>query len=87
MGFPRWLIDDTAVVGDARVFIAHTVKPRFVGELLPVDEGPIDGITFSAPMGQVVCNIDWHDDPVFDSQELLRSMAKAIIHHFSVRDV
>jgi hypothetical protein len=85
MNFPRWLIDDTAGIGDARVFIAHTIKPRFVGELLPVDEGPIDGITFPAPMGQVVCNIAWHDEPIFDSQELLGSMAKAILHHDSVR--
>lgn len=33
--FPRWLIDDTSGIADARVFVAHMRTPRFVGELLP----------------------------------------------------
>lgn len=85
MNFPRWLIDDTSGISDARVFIAHTIKPCFVGEILPADEAPVAGVTLAAPMNQVVCNIVWYDDPVFDSQEMLESMFKAILHHDSVR--
>ena len=35
---PEWLIDDTAEIGEARVFCTHTRMPMFVGELLPDDE-------------------------------------------------
>jgi len=82
---PEWLIDDTADVTEARVFIVHTREPRFVGELLPDDEHDPDGVTLAAPFGQTVCRIDWIDPPEFNSQELLRSMAEAIRHHGAVR--
>ena len=83
--FPRWLIDDTAGISDARVFVAHLATPRFVGELLPEDEAPIDGITLTAPNGQTLCRIEWTDDPVFDADELCRSLADALAHHEAVR--
>lgn len=84
---PRWLIDDTAGVSDGRIFVAHMIAPRFVGELLPDDEADIHGITLAAPMGQTVCRIVWFDEPVFDSEELLSSMAKAIRHHDHTRGI
>lgn len=82
---PRWLIDDTVGLSDARIFIVHTQVPRFIGELLPEDEAGIDGITLAAPFGQVVCGIIWIDDPVFDADELLGSMAEAIRRQEAVR--
>lgn len=79
------MIDDTIGIGDGRVFVAHLAAPRFVGELLPDDEASASGITFSAPLGQTVCRIVWFDPPEFDSQELIQSLHKAILHHDSVR--
>ena len=83
--FPRWLVDDTAELGDARIFVAHLHRPRFVGELMPDDEAEIAGVTIAAPLGQTLCRIDWIDDPVFDAEELCRSLAAAIEHHDSIR--
>lgn len=83
--FPRWMIDDTSGIADARVFVAHMQSPRFVGELLPDDEAPIDGITISAPLGQTVCRICWFDSPVFDASELSASLKRAIEHHDNSR--
>jgi len=83
--FPRWLIDDTSGITDARVFVAHMMPPRFVGELMPDDEADIAGVTLAAPLGQTVCRITWFDDPVFDPEELIASLADAIHHHDAVR--
>lgn len=83
--YPRWLIDDTTGITDARVFVAHMQRPRFIGELMPDDEADISGITLEAPFHQTVCRIEWFDDPVFDADELCRSMAEAIRHNDAVR--
>ena len=83
--FPRWLIDDTTGIANGRIFVAHLALPRFVGELLPDEEAPIDGVTFSAPCSQSLCRIYWIDEPVFDAGEIAESLARAINHHDSVR--
>lgn len=84
--FPKWMIDDTAAISDARVFVAHLESPRFVGELMADDEADIDGITLAAPFGQTVCRVTWFDKPQIDDT-LLQSMAEAIKHHDAVRGV
>lgn len=83
--FPRWLIDDTSGIGDARVFVTHLREPRFVGELLPDDEADPHGITLAAPLGQTLCHIIWFDEPRFDVNELCESLAAALRHHDAVR--
>lgn len=83
--FPRWLIDDTADITNARVFVFHTYTPRFLGELLPDDEAPPGGATFSAPNGQTLCRVVWFDPPEFDGEDICRSLAAAIRHHEGVR--
>lgn len=83
---PRWLIDDTADIGQARVFVVHTARPRFVGELFPGDETPLAGVTIAAPHGESVGAIHWIDEPIFDADELCRSLAAAIINHYAIRD-
>lgn len=83
--FPRWLIDDTTGVADARVFVAHMAVPRFVGELLPEEEAPLDGVTIAAPLGQVLCRIEWFDPPEFDANELAQSLSRAIDHWDQIR--
>lgn len=85
--FPRWLIDDTAGIADARVFVVHLCEPRFVGELLPDDEAPPDGVTLAAPLGQTPCRIKWLDPPRFDASELCGSLACALRHHDTARGV
>lgn len=82
---PRWLIDDTADISEARVFVTHTREPRFTGELLPEHESHLDGIELTAPQNQVVSRIRWVDPPEFDATELLESLAGAIHHHYSCR--
>jgi hypothetical protein len=85
---PEWLIDDTAEIGEARVFCTHTRMPMFVGELLPDDEAPIVGSTFAAPHGQTLCNIVWFDQPSFsdeEAQDMCRSLAEAVKTHDAVR--
>ena len=84
-GFPRWLIDDTAGIGDARVFVAHMRTPRFVGELLPDAEADPSGVTFAAPLGQTLCRIIWFDETRFDAAEICESLAAAIRRHDVVR--
>ena len=82
---PEWLIDDTADITNARVFVVHTQEPRFVGELLPEEEAEISGITISTIDHQVVCRITWINDPVFDVNKLCSSLAHALRHHFAIR--
>jgi len=84
---PRWLIDDTADITNARVFIFHTQEPRFIGEVLPDDEpgALLGGITISAGHGESLCRIIWIDDPVFDAEELCRSLREALEEHFAIR--
>jgi len=84
---PRWLIDDTADVSNARIFALHTHEPRLIGELLPEEEAGLDGIQLSGlPYGEVLTRILWFDDPVFDADDLCRSLAEAIEHHAAVRE-
>jgi hypothetical protein len=83
---PRWLIDDTSDVTNARIFCVHTQTPWLVGELLPDDEAELSGIELSGlPYGQVLSRIAWIDEPVFDADDLCRSLADAIRHHAAVR--
>ncbi len=82
---PEWLIDDTTDITDARVYVAHTREPRFFGELVPEDEADPDGITLSA-IGEVICQIHWIDQPVFDAEALCRSLQDALNHHWAVRE-
>ncbi len=82
---PRWLIDDTADITEARVFVTHTQTPRFSGELIPEDESRLEGIELVAPQNQVVSRIQWIDPPEFDAQELTASLAAAVEHHYGVR--
>lgn len=82
---PEWLIDDTANITNARVFVVHTQKPRFIGELMPGDEAEISGLKIVTLKNQVLCRIFWIDDPVFDANELCRSLDQALQQHFSLR--
>ena len=85
---PEWLIDDTADVGEARIFCIHTREPRFIGELLPDDEAPIEGSVFSAPNGQTLCKIEWWDEASFSDEEasaMCRSLAASLKAHEAVR--
>lgn len=87
---PRFLIDDTAEIGDARIFVTHTQRPRFVGELFIEDEddglnAPISGVTLSVSDTEVLAAIDWFDDPVFDPGELVTALREAMEHHWSIR--
>lgn len=84
---PEWLIDDTAKIGDARLFITHTMFPRFIAELFEdsEDEGiPIDGVTLS--LGEfTLANIDWIDAPSFDADSLIMSLRETILRHGMIR--
>jgi hypothetical protein len=83
---PRWLIDDTADVSNARIFAAHTQEPRLIGELLPEDEAELNGIELSAlPFGLILTRIVWIDDPEFDADDLCRSLCEAIMQHQVLR--
>jgi len=84
---PRWLIDDSAGITNARVFAIHTQEPRLIGELLPEREAGLEGIQLTGlPYGEVLARIVWIDDPVFDADDLCRSLARAIEHHATVRN-
>lgn len=84
---PRFLIDDTAGLGDAQVFVMHTQTPRFIGELVPEDEASVIGqIELSGlPYHEVLTNIHWIDEPSFDPDELIPAMAEAIEIHATNR--
>lgn len=83
---PRWLIDDTADVTNARMFAVHTQEPRLLGELLPGDEAELEGIELAGlPYGEILTRIVWIDDPVFDANDLCRSLREAIERHAAVR--
>lgn len=84
---PRFLIDDTAGISDAQIFVIHTQTPRFIGELVPEDEAsPLGQIELTGlPLRQVLTNIVWFDDSSFDPNELIPSLAKAIERHDAIR--
>lgn len=83
---PRWLIDDTSDVGEARIFAVHTWKPRLIGELLPEAEAGLEGLQLSGlPFDQVLTRILWLDPPIFDADDLCRSLAEAIDRHAAAR--
>jgi len=93
MNLPRFLIDDTAELGDARVFVTHTDRPRFVGELFIEDEnGNTDapllngGVTLSVSATEVLAAIDWIDDPIFDPNELIPALRGALETHWLIRE-
>lgn len=90
---PRFLIDDTAGISDARVLVTHTRMPRFVGELFTANEdGVFDapfmlgGLTISLSCTEVVAIFDWIDPPVFDPNELIPALRAALEAHWSVRE-
>jgi hypothetical protein len=83
---PRFLIDDTTDIGEARVFVTHTQKPRFIGEIMPEEEGEIAGVTLSGLSGEeVVCRILWLDPPKFDPNELMPALRAALERHWAIR--
>lgn len=83
---PRWLIDDTSAITEARVHVAHTARPRFFGELLPRAE-VAGGVAIDAPQGQAVVITEWIDEPAGDADwsAIEASLARAIEHHAAVR--
>ena len=91
---PRWLIDDTSDICNARIFVVHTQEPRFVGELMPEAEADaadvLDRVVISRMPGeQIVTRILWLDDPPFFDDDfaadLAGSLAEAIHRHDAVR--
>lgn len=84
---PRFLIDDTAGISDAQIFVVHTQTPRFIGELVPEDEAEVIGqIELTGlPDHEVLTRIVWIDDPIFDPDELIPAMAQAIENHAAAR--
>lgn len=88
---PRFLIDDTSDLGEARLFITHTQRPRFIGELFIDDadgnsEAPIGGVTIGISATEALANIEWIDDPAFDVEELAPALRAALDAHWSIRD-
>jgi hypothetical protein len=88
---PEWLIDDTAQIGEARIFAVHTASPRFIGEVIPDRELGTDefredlvGITFGVH-GWTLCRIEWIDPPNVDTNAICRSLAEAMDRHDAVR--
>lgn len=84
--FPRFLIDDTSALGDARVFVCHTRRPRFVGELVPSDEAPPGGLVLAINDDEDLVGIDWIDPPTLDLAEIARALGDALADHWAVRD-
>lgn len=83
---PEWLIDDTAGIADAEVYVVHTRRPRFWGVLVPEDEADLEGVTLAGlPCGEVLFGIAWMDPPVFDPDELIPSLRAALELHWSIR--
>lgn len=83
---PKFLIDDTAEISDARIFVMHTEHPRFIGELLPSEEALLSGVTFSCIHNQTLCKVQFIDDPSdYDLQLISGPLNEAIKHHDSVR--
>ena len=87
LSIPRFLIDDTAEIGDARVFVCHTRKPRFFAEIVPEEDATRAGIEFSGlPKGEVATRIHWIDDPVFDADEMIEALSDALDSHWAIRE-
>ncbi|HUT58855.1 MAG TPA: hypothetical protein VNA25_13495 [Phycisphaerae bacterium] len=88
---PRWLIDDTADISNARIFCVHTQFPRMIGELLPEDEAELESFQISGlPCHQVLCRIAATDQASYDqivemAADLAGSLAEAIDRHEAVR--
>ena len=84
---PEWLIDDTASITQAQIWVTHTRSPRFFGELLCYDEAPTEGVAIvGLPYGYVVCSVRWVDPPVFDAAALSLSLGQAIESHNAIRE-
>ena len=87
---PQWIIDDTAGITDARVFVVHTTHPRCIGEAMPDDEHDPSGTTFSLPTGETLCKITWIDHvaglPDAWWQSFIESLHAAWEHHWAVRE-
>lgn len=88
---PEWLIDDTADIGEARIFAVHTSAPRLIGELIPDRELGADefredmtGLTLAAN-GWTLCRIEWLDSPTGDLSTLCRSLTAALDRHDAIR--
>ncbi|MGV3605221.1 MAG: hypothetical protein ACO1RA_02355 [Planctomycetaceae bacterium] len=88
-GFPRWLIDDTAAIADACIFVFHTRWPRFLCELIPNDELTAEDLRLSiaAPHEQSLARIQWIDNAKgADLAEIAKAFQRAYHHHESVRE-
>lgn len=82
---PEWIFDDTAEIGEARIFVAHTTPPRFFGEVVSEDEAGIGGVQICVCERQIINVTDWIDAPDFDADALCQSFAEAWSRHWSVR--
>lgn len=83
---PRWLIDDTSDVSNARIFCMHTQSPMFIGELLPEEEAELSGLEIvGLPAGQVLTHITFLHKPCPLPDDLARSLTQAIQQHDAVR--
>ncbi len=85
---PRWLIDDTAGIGDARIFVIHTQEPRFVAEHFPDGEADVSNFVISVADGDLVV-LQWLGEPPdpreIDATELIKSFNAAMDLHAAVR--
>lgn len=91
MEFPQFLIDDTADLGEARLFVTHTQFPRFIGELFCDDDdgrsdAPIGGVTLAVTNTEILAAIDWIDPPDFDPEELIPALRAALARHWAIRE-
>lgn len=88
---PEWLIDDTADIGEARIFAVHTSAPRLIGELIPDSElnaeefrEDMTGLTLTVS-GWTLCRVKWIDSPTGDLDAMSRSLAVAMDRHDAIR--
>ena len=87
-GPPRWIIDDTANLYDARLYVVHTQYPRIFGEILPPDDEDLDIVSprIHLSNGDWLCYIHWIDPPSGSVEGMVRSLEEAIEFHWAIRD-
>jgi hypothetical protein len=88
LGPPRWIIDDTSKIEEARVYVAHTHSPRFFAEILPPDDEDLNVgfIGMQLSNGEWLSYIQWIDEPCVNVVEMIQSLEEALAHHWTIRD-
>jgi hypothetical protein len=83
---PRVLIDDTAAIGEARVFVIHLPFPRIVGELIYEGENALLETQVLALNDTLALQIH-HAEPATAAQlaETIPDILAAIQHHDDIR--